>query len=65
MHSHHSIALTNPLRSMVQSRLVTITTQQLEAVVEPAMPGFGREFAENFQYYRDYTYTGGDPKVLR
>lgn len=47
------------------ARLHPMTTEQLEAIVEPMMPSFGSEFAENFQYYRDFTYTGGDPDVLR
>jgi hypothetical protein len=47
------------------ARLHVITTEQLEALVDPMMPGFGKEFAENFQYYRDFTYTGRDPDVLR
>ena len=47
------------------AKLNFITTEQLEAIVEPLMPGFGKEFGENFQYYRDFTYTGRDPDVLR
>jgi hypothetical protein len=40
-------------------------TEEFTATVEPIMPGFGEEFAENFQYYRDFTYTAGDPNVSR
>lgn len=47
------------------SRLKSMTTSEFEAVVEPVPPSSGKEFAENFQYYRDFTYTGRDPNVIK
>ena len=40
-------------------------TEEFKAIIEPVMPSFGQELAENFQYYRDFTYTGRDPDVSR
>ena len=48
-----------------QARLQAISTEEAEAMIEPVMPSFGKEMAENLQYYRDFTYTGGDPSVVR
>jgi hypothetical protein len=47
------------------ARLYPIGIEEFTAIVEPIIPGFGEEFAENFQCYRDFTYTGGDPNVSR
>ena len=47
------------------ARLHSMTTEEFKTIVEPVMPSFGQEFAENFQYYRDFTYTGRDPSVKR
>lgn len=47
------------------ARLHPMTTEEFEAMVESIVPGFGKELSENFQYYRDFTYTGRDSNVQR
>ena len=47
------------------ARFSPITGGELEALVDSTMPSFGKEMAENLQYYRDFTYTGSDPAVIR
>lgn len=48
-----------------RSRLVTLEAHEFVGVVEQSGPSFGKEFADNFRYHRDSTYTGGDDRVKR
>ena len=48
-----------------RSRLRHIDSDMFVAMVDAKMPTFGVEFADNFRYYRDFTYTGRDSRVKR